>query len=86
MKAHVALVSSEYGPSVLYVGASEDAATTALAEWCRSYWHQEGVDVETEVDEPKELDDSEVIRLYFAAEGPSGKCEMGSIETTEFQE
>lgn len=56
---HFASITHEYG-SNLYCDATEEGLRRQIADWCREYWDQEGVDGSYEG-----LSDEEVCDAYF---------------------
>ena len=81
-KIYIAIVSTEHGIDVLGASTNHETVERALAGYCRDWWHEENVDIGSDVD-PDTTSDSDVISTYFNSEDVIAKGEVGAIETTE---
>jgi hypothetical protein len=86
MKIHLAIISTGAGIDVVYAGNSAEKAEAAVATWCRGYWHDEDVDLDTGIDDPTTIDDHEVCQLYFNSESVISLGEQCEITEVEYQD
>jgi len=86
MKIHLAIISTGAGIDVVYAGNSAENAEAAIATWCRDYWNDEDVDLDTGIDDPSTLSDHDTIDKYFSSESVISQGEICEITEVEYQE
>lgn len=85
-KIHLAIISTGAGIDVVYAGNSAENAEATVAAWCRDYWHNEDVDLDTGIDDPSILSNHDVCQMYFNSESIISQSETCEITEVEIQD
>lgn len=83
---HLAIITHSAGIDVIYAGNSHINAEAAVAKWCREYWHNEDVDLDTGIDDPSTLSDHDVCLQYFGSESVISQGEQCEITAVDLQD